>query len=159
MEELETIKDCEVIDYSLGLYELLRKNLLAEKDQSAEFESIYCPNIEIDPSSMGSTDLMGKPKRPLVKIITVKIFDNDKNDFQIDVPMNFTPRRLLREYFTQKLQRTLQISEKELLNVLDEYEKNFVLNVCGSDEVVFGDKHMLSSYKVISSNLIEQKSF
>jgi hypothetical protein len=102
-------------------------------------------------------------KTSLSPTLTTKKFDvvvhevelNDGISFNssaksFGVSLDDKPDDLIKAYFRTKLLRTSPgMSSIELDAVLEDYRNIYVLNVCGSKEIMFGTENTLGFYKVL----------
>ena len=128
-------------------------------------ECLYAPYLEIDPSLL-DVSIMNTVK----SLNEISLFNNDtqSNKIQIDVhimetdtpamvynlnvPLSYTPADVTIEIIRKKLSSLGQTNE-QMNDVIEKYKDSYMLNVCGCDEIFYGNTHKLSSYKVIYLSL------
>ena len=157
-EEIELIRDEELIEYRSDLLRVVRnrlkdeQNLNSVQDNLAAFEAIYCPWLEIEPSNLEfkksqtdhSKSLTDKLKLKPKTHIDITVFDVGPHMsfeyYEMSVPLANTAKQVIESYVKLKSNKK---SELDMVN-----KESIVLNVCGYDEVLYNNKNRLSSYKV-----------
>lgn len=157
VNEIEQIKDNELIEFRFELFKLIKTTL---SNQKTLIESVYTPYLEIDPSflevSLNSTlnsfnlfsfsNIENEPK------IQMDIFVIETNQpeavYNINVPFSWTPEAIIIEIIKVKLKKLGQ-SEEQIKEIIKRYKDSYLLNICGCDEIIFGNVNKISSYKVI----------
>ena len=152
-EELDDTKDTELIEYRLDMLIHVRNKLCSELKltqtdlESQLFESSHALNLEIS-----LENLMFSSENCLVDDECLTYFDigvqnlTDNTLKIINVSINQKPSEIIREYFRQKLDCVLE--NDQFLNIVKDYEKLYVLNVCGSNNILYGNKEPIGNFKV-----------
>lgn len=143
LDELDSIKNLEILNYRLELLKLIRKELNQDYDLMHFFHS---PNLEIDLNRISSVKTQLGDKEN--EFIDVCIHNIENGTCQVlTFSLEQTPNEILREYFRVELASLVQ-SEGELRNIVDDYENSYLLNVCGCNDVLYRNEHSIGSYKV-----------
>jgi hypothetical protein len=115
--------------------------------------------------------LTSKPSTPLPKHLEIVIHETTEqsNTGQNNVNSEYTqslkvllsdkPDEIVKAYFKSKmLKANTGMSSTELDFLLEDYKNTYVLNVCGSRELVFGNENTIGFYKVFLRLLYYQNS-
>ena len=158
VSEIENIKDIELIEFRLELFRLLKTALSAQKSSSL-IESVYTPCLEIDPSflevslatTLNSFNLFSFSKIDNEPKIQMDIFVTETNApeivYNLNIPLSTTPEAIIIEIIKKKL-KTLGQTDEQIVEIVKKYKDAYLLNVCGCDEIIFGNFHKISTYKV-----------
>jgi hypothetical protein len=127
-------------------------------------DSLYSPYLEIDPSLLdvsimntlnslnefSLTSLLGSTRVSNRIELDIHVMETDQPEmtYNLNVPLSYTPTDLTVEIIRKKLSALGQTKE-QMNGVIERYKDSYMLNVCGCDEVFYGNVHKLSSYKVI----------
>jgi hypothetical protein len=170
VDELKLIKDPELLEYRLDLFECVSARLREENMNIKEnkglnlllFQSMYAPQLEVDPNNFQLDINSSKSLQKNAKSIDICIFGDTSNlsassknkrhginereflerEFILNVSLDTTPANLLGHYFREKY-------PAESVDKMHQFQKTYLLNVCGTEEVLFGNESKLYSYKVI----------
>lgn len=160
LNEIESSKEVELVEFRLELLQLLKLNLQKQISLDLTIESIYTPNLEIDPTllDIGITNTVDSfshfsfsntGNKVSIEIdIHVTETDQPEKIYELNVPISFTPIDIICEIIKMKMDG-LNKSISEVDEILDQYKNAYVLNICGCDEVLYGNKHKISTYKYI----------
>jgi hypothetical protein len=125
---------------------------------------MYAPQLEVDPNNFQLDINSSKSLQKHSKSIDICIFGDASNlsassknkrhginereflerEFILSVPLDTTPVNLLGQYFREKYPAESGSAEK-----MHQFQKTYLLNVCGTEEALFGNECKLYSYKVI----------
>ena len=171
INEIEQIKDVEIVEFRLELLRTLLKILYQQKliNNCQEYKSlidcIYAPNLEIDPSLLDVSILSTansfnsfsiNPNDEASKMthidINIHVMETDKPEavFSLKTPFYYTPTDIVCDIIKSKLS-SLNKSKEQIDDIVNKYKNAYVLNVCGCDEIFYGNAHPIGSYKVILS--------
>ncbi len=157
MDELNFIKDDEILDYRMALLKLSHENII-NLDEHKQFFSVYSPDLEIDPShlctnldafnSINNNKNNNNTRRTYnFNVILYELEHNSSIEFFVS--SNETPNTIIKKYFKEKLGKELRnLGQDELDYILSDYDNLYALNVCGSLEVLYGDDRPIGNYKV-----------
>ncbi len=173
VDEIKHIKDPEVLEYRLELFECVSDRLREENIEIKAnkglnlllFKSIYAQSVNVDPNDFHLSKNSLKTRKIDSKFIEMRIIDdanfsfftyknkrhgiNERDflerEFILNVSLDTTPVNLVGEYFKKKY--GTESSEQ-----MHQFQKTFFLNVCGTEEVLYGNEYKLYSYKVIFSH-------
>lgn len=171
ISDIKLIKDEEIIEYRLELFRIVKDRLLEEirlnsiESNLAAFESMYSPNIEIDSNQLkfhSTNTPPSKPKRsshPAGKKIKICIFDVGSRlavkSISLDVLPELTPVQVIAQLRAQTQE---QQEFADCFRLLDKYaEDELVLNICGCDEIIYGQANKIGSYKYIQKCMSTNK--
>lgn len=163
IEEIESVKDDEIIEYRRELHRIVERRLIEEnrinskKSNLAAFESIYAPNLEIDSSQLKLTNsnlpLSKSPSSNIalqnrITSINIKVVElsatHDMKQFFYEAPLDSTPSNIINEIL--RLKRNDSSGFDKVEQSID--RNNLVLNICGCNEIIYGDTNKIGSYKV-----------
>jgi hypothetical protein len=170
VNEIELIKDVELIEFRLKLLKFIKERLNDKLTSYNEFntmmECLYSPYLEIDPSlldvsimntlkSLNEFSLFNNDQQSNKIQIDVHIMETDTPEmvYNLSVPLSYTPTDVTIEIIKKKLSSMGQTKE-QMNDVIEKYKDSYMLNVCGCDEIFYGNSYKLSSYKVSSKYLI-----
>jgi hypothetical protein len=150
LDDIDQTKDLEKVEFRLELLKIVKNRILRENQENSNlrFNSIYAPNLEIDSNRL----LLKKSFRPklnlLQQVIEIKVFNiTPKLDtFNLIVKLEETPDQIL---------EFIKLKAKEAQ--IDLIPDDICLNVCGSDEIIYGKEHCISSYKYIQKCIAYDK--
>ena len=163
IEDIESVKDDEIIEYRRELLRIVERRLVEEnhmnsiKSNLAAFESIYAPNLEIDSSQLKFTNSLltisnsissnnySHNRKTTINIKCVELgATNDMKQYYYDAPLDSTPLHIINEILRIKR------NDKSGYNRIEQNtdRNNLVLNICGCDEIIYGDTNKIGSYKV-----------
>jgi hypothetical protein len=160
--EIENIKDEEIINFRLNLLNFLNENVIL-KNNYLTFESVYSPNLELESSlldtnvnnaaeSFNQVTLEGNNKNKSFEIkIHVIEFEKGTNKelprqtYSLVAEYKQTPSDLIVAIIHIKL---ADKDEKVINENVRLYKDYYMLSVCGCDEYLYGNKFPLLSYKV-----------
>ncbi len=156
IEEIDSLKEEELIEYRLELFKIVRQRLLKEeklnsiKNNLAAFEAKFAPDLEIDSDQLKIDNNNTNQKQwHNVSHIEIKIIEVDRKlnmeAMDFEVPLVWTPSKVIEDYINK-----IHPTKTRYLNELVEGYKrhNLVLNIIGSEEIMFGNQHKLAAYKV-----------
>lgn len=158
VSEIESIKDIELIDFRLELFRFLKSALNAQKSDSL-IETIYTPCLEMDPSflevsltnTLNSFNLFSFSKLENEPKIQMDIYVNETNApeivYNLNILLSATPEAIIIEIIKKKL-KTLGQNDEQIVEIVKKYKDAYLLNICGCDEIFFGNVHKISTYKV-----------
>jgi len=164
VNEIELIKDLELIEFRLKLLKFIKERLNDKLSSYNEFntmmECLYSPYLEIDPSlldvsimntvkSLNDFCIFNDDKQSNKIKIDVHIMETDAPEivYNLNVPLTHTPTDVTIEVIKKKLSSMGQTRE-QMNDVIEKYKDSYMLNVCGCDEIFYGNTYKLSSYKV-----------
>jgi hypothetical protein len=176
VDEFKLVKDAEVLNYRLELYKIIQERLNEENSEIktnklnlALFKSMYEPNIEVDPSefqsnlnSNSNNSNKTSKKRDSLKQIEIHVYDTTAEEREISeqtqvfiliVKLDATPLDIITEFF--RLKYSIRPDDVKNIKLL-KCQKTFLLNVCGCDEVMYGNEFKLGQYKVTIYYLLIQ---
>lgn len=163
ISEIEQINDEEIIDFRLSLFKQTRQSLNSDsssRDSDEEttltsyIECIYSPYLEIDPSLLdisfvnSKMNLINFNESKIEINIHINELDQPEMTYHIQIPLSFTPTDIISYIIKTKLKNMNQ-SEEQINSIVEKYKDTYMLSVCGCDEIFFGSKHKIGSYKVI----------
>lgn len=120
IDDIEVLRDEELLEYRLELLKLVQIRLNEENQKNmvqenlAAFESIYCPNVEIDSKQLkfNSNNNNSPVISDNLKIsdknssIIIKIYEFVANipskSYLIHIPVNYTPENIINEFIKIK---------------------------------------------------------
>ena len=157
------LKDEEVIKYRLEVFKIARERLFAKSTAQTRdrFRSSYSQNVEVDLRRLCSLRMNrdefggdGSASRKRTFSITIHEVHNGVDENQsLDVFPDNRPSQIIKLYFRTKLNATpLAASQSQLEAILNDYLEIYVMNVCGCNDVVFGDEYPIRSYKVLQAS-------
>jgi hypothetical protein len=173
INEIEEIEESEFVEFRLDLFRHLKlamdEKLLDETyadvhELERYLECVYTAHLEIDPSLLDVSIMnalerlknfsvngnSGKAARDEMKIdLNVHVMETDQPEvtYSLGVPLHYTPSDVIAQVIRAKMS-TLRQSSKEINDIVDAYKYSYMLNVCGCDEIFYGDKFKISAYKV-----------
>jgi hypothetical protein len=170
VDEIDALKEEELIEYRLELFKIVRDRLLKEdklnsiKNNLAAFEAKYAPNLEIDSDHLKTGNGVVSQKQQLhkndISQIGIKIIEVGKKftmeAMEFDVPLEWTPSMVIEEYIV-KNDATKMVNLNELVEGFN--RQNLVLNIIGCEEIMFGNQHKLGAYKVITQTKLLIQNF
>jgi hypothetical protein len=144
-DNIEKIEhNLEILDFRFKTMELVLNELNRKNDYS--IEEYFPHNLDLDLNF-----LLPCPVDNRIIEVIVRVKENDKlfeQVYRAKVRLNDKPIDLISEIIKLKLQESKQ-SEEEIRNMILRYRNSYLLNVCGSDELIYGKNHCLGSYKVL----------
>jgi phosphatidylinositol-4,5-bisphosphate 3-kinase len=166
ISEIEQFKDSELVEFRLELFKFLSslKQNEKQKTQSDKLNEYlqfsYSANLDLD-NIMLDVDVsktisslcsfkIGNTSSQLNKIdVNVHVSETNQPQitYQLDVSLSNTPNEVIGEVIKAKLSGMHQ-SHKQINQVVEKYKDKYLLNVCGCDEVLYGNEHKIGSYKV-----------
>jgi hypothetical protein len=171
VNEIESIKDIELIEFRLELFRLLKLTLNNDQKSSASLvESIYRPYLDIDPSFLelsvsntlnysfnffSFTNIENEPK------IEINIYVTETNQpetvYKLNVSLSLTPEAIIIEVIKSKL-KTLGQTDEQIIEIVKKYKDSYFLNVCGCDEIIYGSENKINTYKYIKNCISNGKT-
>lgn len=152
LEDLDESKDIELIEYRIELLTLVRNLIENELNMSPSileseiFASSFSPNLEIKTDDLAFFSDKNFVEDDCLVYFEIAIHDIVDGSFLIlNVSVNQKPIDLIREYFKVKLNKF--VDQKQLSEILNDYEKSYILNVCGTNDVIYGNRS-LGDFKV-----------
>lgn len=133
----------EIVDFRYKMMEIVFNEINRTKNFS--IEEHFPHNLDLDLNFLVPCPIDNR----VIEII-VRVKENDKlfeQVFRVKMLLNNKPIDLVSEIIKLKLHEMKQ-SEAEILNMILRYRDTYLLNVCGSDELIYGNNHHLGSYKV-----------
>lgn len=126
---------------------------------------VYAQNIEIDPSLLDVNimnalnrlrefSFMGRLSNGSVESakidVNVHVIETDQPEvtYHLAVSPNATPVDVVVDIIRAKLS-SLKQSNEQINDIVNRYKHSYMLNVCGCDEILYGEKFKISSYKVL----------
>ncbi len=170
-DELEQLKENELINYRIDLLTIA----LSHRQRSNfddHFKSIHSPDLEIEPhrfeTNSKTNTILNKPNestflksssfsnlstasRSTANQIEVVIHDKDNIEYSQSMKVSFSdkPDEIVKSFFRTKMLKTNHgMSSTELEFLLEDYKNTYVLNVCGSKELIFGNENTIGFYRV-----------
>ncbi|CAF0796738.1 unnamed protein product [Brachionus calyciflorus] len=152
--EVDELKDAEIIEYRIDLLAYVRNLMLNELNQndldmkSHLFKISYPPNLEINLENLSYSTEKGNVEDECLSYLDIAIHDKNDQSYQIlNISVNQRPSEIIREYFRIKLESIL---DKNLIEeLIKDYEKTYVLNVCGCNEILYGNQNKMGDFKYI----------
>jgi len=168
ISEIEQFKDCELVEFRLELFKFLsslkqNEKLKTPSDKLKEYlQFSYSPNLDLDnimldvgvlhaTNSFCSFKISNAPSQSNNIDINVHVSEMNQPQitYQLNVSLNNTPNEVISEVIKSKLSGMHQ-SIKQIMQVVDKFKDKYLLNVCGCDEIFYGNEHKIGSYKVRS---------
>lgn len=168
VNEIEQINDEEIIDFRLVLFKEIKLNFDAnasrlEKSDDDEdktkichlIECLYAPYLEIDPSMLDINIINSKMnsihlnERKIEINVHISELNQPEITYHLNMPLSYTPTDII-TYIIKTKMKNLDQSERQINSIVERYRDTYMLNVCGCDEVFYGNKYKIGSYKVRS---------
>lgn len=173
INEIEHVKDNEIIEFRLELFKEL-KATMEEKAQRIQENSspgsqdeiksflqcVYSQNLEIDPSLLDVSLINTVNRLKNIKFdisknknnkldINVHVMETDQPEvtYHLNVELDSTPTDIVVDIIKAKLS-ALKQSDSQIIDIVNKYKDSYMLNVCGCDEIFYGEKNKISTYKV-----------
>jgi phosphatidylinositol-4,5-bisphosphate 3-kinase len=156
----------EISDFRLELFFLLRDHLVKSCEKSQQLDILtdilncsYSPNLELDASLLDPTGLLtnnvhkislGSDSNKLdINIHVLEVGQSEYLTYNLkNIPFQLTPIDLVSIIIRTKLEQQGSMNAHDTNESVEKFKHLYVLNVCGCDEIFFGDKHTIGSYKV-----------
>lgn len=153
MDELNHLKDEETIKYRLELFKLARAKLFTTTSVRDRFRASYSQHVEVDLKRLSSIPVMREMESKRAFSIVVHDTIEGRDDTQtLDVYPDDRPTRIIKQYFRTRLGNLIadnaSNNSNHIESILADYVDMYVLNVCGCNDVLFGDEHPIRAYKV-----------
>lgn len=161
--DIENIKENEIVDFRFKLMTCLNEQLIDNKKKASSkqnvdstlFETIYSANLDLDPSlldmSVAQTTNFFNAFSLHVNQIDIDILVQETNrplaTYTLEVELNLTPVDIVVMLIKKKLGASNQ-SKEMIDDIIKRYKDTYLLNICGCDEVLYGNKCPIGSYKV-----------
>lgn len=145
-----------MINYRLELFKLVRDKINEENSyyfsSVYRIKSFYTQNVEIELdkiSSIGYSSLssLNSKDESVLHITVYEIENGNVCSETFWVSADDRPVDVIKEYFRLKLKDLIN-DNQSLNSILYDYVDMYVLNVCGCNDVIFGDEYPIKRYKV-----------
>lgn len=157
VNEIEQIKDNELVEFRHELFRLIKTTLSNQKPNT--FEAVYTPYLEIDASflevnitsTLNSFNLFSFSNIDKEPKIKMNIYVTETNQpeivYNLEIPFSWTPEAIIIEIIKVKLQ-TMGQNDEQIKEIIKKYKDAYFLNICGCDEIIYGNTNKINSYKV-----------
>ncbi|RNA12341.1 phosphatidylinositol 4-5-bisphosphate 3-kinase catalytic subunit alpha isoform [Brachionus plicatilis] len=152
-EELNESRDIELIEYRIEMLTYVRDLIVNELNmnpsmlQSEIISSSFGLNLEINIDHLVYSIDKNFSKGGHKVFFDIAIHDvvtprnMDGSFIVVKACINQKPSEVIKEYFKIKLNGI--VDNEKISKVLKDYEKSYVLNVCGSNEIIYGNSQSL----------------
>lgn len=145
-EEIDNSKNIELIEYRIQMLSYVRELIMREVDmnhltlESNIFSSSFSPNIEINTDNLAYTSSKNFIEDDCIVYFDIAIHDLDDESFLIiNASINQKPSEIINEY--------LKIKQNKNIDMKNDC-KTYVLNACGTNDVIYGSSEPLGNFKV-----------
>ncbi|RNA35115.1 phosphatidylinositol 4-5-bisphosphate 3-kinase catalytic subunit alpha isoform-like [Brachionus plicatilis] len=161
-EELNESRDIELIEYRIEMLTYVRDLIVNELNmnpsmlQSEIFSSSFGLNLEINTENLVYSSDKTFCEDDCLVYFDIAIHDvMDGSFIVVNASINQKPSEVIKEYFKIKLNGI--VDKEQILDILNDYEKSYVLNVCGSNDIIYGHSRTLGDFKYIKKCLWQEK--
>lgn len=104
------------------------------------FSSSFSPNLEINTDNLAYSSFKNLIEDDCIVYFDIAIHDSfDESFYIVNVSMNQKPSEIINDYF--KIKQNKNLDNKN-------YCEAYVLNACGSNDVIYGNSEPLGNFKV-----------
>jgi hypothetical protein len=166
--ESNLVSNSEMSDLRAELFNLLRSHLTKSNEKEQELDVLmeilnisYNPNLELDVSLLDSTGFITRDVRGMsltgpaeinrltINVHVLEVGQSEYLTYNLkNIPFELTPTDLVSIIIRNKLEHPGSMSKQEVNEAVERFKHLYVLNVCGCDEIIYGSKHTIGSYKV-----------
>jgi len=140
-----------------------------DQNSASLVDAIYRPYLDIDPSFLelsvtntlnsfnffSFTNIENEPK------ISINIYVMETNQpeavYNLNVPFSSTPEAIIIQVIKSKL-KTLGQTNEQIKEIVKKYKDSYFLNVCGCDEIIYGNEHKINTYKYVKNCISNSKT-
>lgn len=128
---------------------MTREKLFARTSTRDRFRASYSQHVEVDLKRLSSIRVMREMEaRQTFTIVIHEMSEDGRDEIQaINIYPDDRPPRIIKQYFRTRLGK-LFADDSHFESILTDYLDMYVLNVCGCNDVLFGDEYPIRAYKV-----------